>query len=238
MSKILWDGRIHESGVSRGVIFPKGGQGIPWNGLKTVKRGSSERVETSSYIDGHKHISKVSFGNFSGVIEAFTYPEEVEETYFHLTYRTEVTNGYKIHLVYNATLRPQQIAYNSVTNSIDPSLFSWDLNTQPVKIPEYGFSSHLIIDSRYCYPWLLESFEEYLYGGPSNVPEMPSITEVIDIFEDASILRITDHGDGTWTARAMEGYEHIIQMLDPTTFEIDWESAIYISSNLYKISSL
>lgn len=64
---------------------------------------------------------------------------------------------------------------------------------------------------------------------------MPGMLEVVAMFENASLLKITDHGDGSWTA---EGPDEAIQMLSPTEFEITWPSAVYLSSDTYRISSL
>jgi hypothetical protein len=59
--------------------------------------------------------------------------------------------------------------------------------------------------------------------------------KVLEMFESGAILRIVDHGDGTWTAT---GPDEAIKMLSSTMFEITWPSAIYIDTETYKISSL
>lgn len=66
-------------------------------------------------------------------------------------------------------------------------------------------------------------------------PRFPTLEELLDIFESGVILRITDHGDGTWTA---DGPDSAIQMLTESMFRITWPSAVYISADTYQISSL
>ena len=74
-----------------------------------------------------------------------------------------------------------------------------------------------------------------LYGTNFTEPRMPSVSEIIEMFEAHSIMQIIDHGDGTWTAI---GPESAIVMLDSTTFQITWPTAIYIDDVTYTISSL
>ena len=74
-----------------------------------------------------------------------------------------------------------------------------------------------------------------IYESSETSARLPEPQEIFDLFEDASILKITDHGDGSWTA---EGPDEAIQMLDATSFEITWPSAVYLSSGTYRISSL
>ena len=66
---------------------------------------------------------------------------------------------------------------------------------------------------------------------------MPSIDEVIEILEQYVSLRITDHGDGTWSAEEINT-TGIIQMEDDTEFSITWDSAKYIDDQVYTIESL
>jgi len=121
-----------------------------------------------------------------------------------------------------------------MSDSTDTSPFSWNISTVPIKMGDVS-SAHLIIDPRFAYPWVIQELEDLLYGSSGNNPYLPPPEEILDLFEDASILKITDHGDGTWTA---EGPDEAIRMLDSTTFEITWPSAVYIDSTTYRISSL
>lgn len=170
---------------------------------------------------------------------------------FDFSYRTKVGNdlsglnhGYKIHLVYNATATPTTRSYRTIGESTEPSTFSWNISTRRTKFENVQFGtkygSHIIIDSRTTYPWALEALEGFLYGrnnANGNEARMPTPEELVDLFVDNSLLKITDNGDGTWTAEAPES---ILTMLDEDIFQIDWPSAIYLpeSTTMYTVNNL
>lgn len=241
MTKLVWDAsnpHAYEAGVDHGVFFPAGGVGEAWNGLVSVQESPSENEERTRYIDGARTRTRRRPGEFSGTIEAFTYPDSFYESVleprrpkpFHLSYRTQTAQSYKLHLVYNVSVTPTK--YDYVQR--DLSAFSWEFTTRAVAIPNAKPSAHLIIDPTMAYSSTMQDFEEVLYGGDALIPRMPSPDEVFEIFEANSIVRIIDHGDGTWTAT---GPDNVISMLDPTTFQIDWPSAVYVDTDTYTIQS-
>lgn len=257
MTRINWgstDARLFEFGVDRGVFYPEDGRGVPWNGLTAVNEAPSGSDVVENYLDGQKFATRRRMESFAATIEAYNYPVEFEpydgqisfrrsqrRRQFGFSYRTLVGNAelgssfsYKIHLVYNALATPSAVNYHSLNDSSDTSPFSWSISTIPIKMGDSS-SAHLIIDPRYAYPWVIEELEKMLYGSNENEPYLPPPGEILDLFEDASILKITDHGDGTWTA---EGPDSAIQMLSETMFEITWPSAVYIDDVTYRISSL
>jgi hypothetical protein len=258
MARIIWNEsgtRLYESGVDQGVLYLSAGNGVPWNGLVSVTDAPTIDGSDTQYIDGVQYRSSTSQEGFAATIEAFTYPNEFEpyigvdgvttgqaRNSFGFTYRTLSGNdtegldrGYKIHLVYNALASPSEKTYETLDDSSDAATLSWNITTTPIAIEGANPSSHLIVDTTFAYSWAVEAFENLLYGSEINQPRLPTPQEVIDIFEDASILRITDNGDGTWTA---EGPDSVIQFLDPTTFQITWNSVVYLDSDTYRISSL
>lgn len=257
MTQIIWgETGTHRFsvGVDRGVLFLQNGRGIPWNGLVSVKETPSGSDVIENYIDGQKFFSRRSPEEYSATIEAFTYPLEFEEydgigqyatgqrrKSFGFSYRTLIGNdadgidsGYLLHLVYDATTLPVTRKNLTVASSADPNLFSWVVTTTPREFAG-NTGSHLVIDSTIAYPWVMDAIEDMLYGSSVSDPKLPSPQEVLGLFEESSILKITDHGDGTWTA---EGPDSAITMLDSTVFEITWPSALYIDGVTYKISSL
>lgn len=257
MTRINWgsgDARLFEIGVDHGVLYPDNGLGVPWNGLTAVNEAPSGADVVDSYLDGQKFVTRRRVESFEATVEAYSYPSEFElydgqinfrrsqrRRKFGFSYRTLIGNSelgdsfsYKIHLVYNAIAAPSTVGYQSLNDSSDAALFSWNISTVPIKMGDV-YSAHLIIDPRYAYPWVIEDLEKMLYGSNESDPYLPPPHEILDLFEDASILKITDHGDGTWTA---DGPNEAIRMLDSTTFDITWPSAIYIDAVTYKISSL
>lgn len=258
MTRIVWgelSNRLYETGVDRGVFYPQGSTGVPWSGLIAVAEAPSGSDIIESHYDGNKFQQQRRSGSFSARISAYTYPQEFESydgldsagytqrnrKMFNFSYRTLLANGensnpaYLIHLVYNAVATPLTREFSSVGPNSQVTAFEWQLETVPEIFPTGEMSAHLVIDSRVTYPWAMSALEDILYGSAVSDSRFPSITEVLNLFENASILRITDNGDGTWTA---DGPDDVIKMLSPTIFEITWPSALYIDTDSYTISSL
>lgn len=237
-------------------MYPRSGPGVAWNGLVSVMESVDDTTQTITYFDGEKAQNQLSLGVFQATLDAFTYPDEFEpysghvdhlffeqpRRAFNFCYRTLIgdavdglARGYKLHLVYNALARPATSNNETLGENSSVSPFSWDLTTTPVPFPGANAGAHLIVDSTKVYPWVLTALENVLYGEEFESPRMPDPDDLLALFEEGSILRITDHGDGTWTA---DGPSSAIVMLNSTTFEITWPSAIYISDVEYQISSL
>lgn len=257
MTSLVWDNpgkRSYEIGVDRGVFYPGGGVGVPWNGLIAVEEAPSGAEVVENYFDGRKFRARRGGESFAARIEAFTYPPEFEEydghinfrgqqsrKPFNLSYRVRTGNditddaSYKIHLVYNATVSPASRNYESVARGSDVVRLEWDLTTKPEILPTGERSAHLIVDQSIAYPWAIEALEDMLYGTESAPPHFPDMLEVIELFEEASILRITDHGDGTFTA---EGPDSVVTDLGGGRWKIEWPSVVQIDTHRYRVSSL
>lgn len=229
----------YEVGADRGVLYLPGQVGEPWVGLTEIIEAPTDVNETVIYIDGVKNRSRRNRGSFAGTIEAFTYPDSFYENVliqerrqdFGLSYRVLNGENYKIHLIYNISISPAGISRKQF--DIDP--FAWDFTTTPLDIPGAKSSSHLIIDSSKAYPWTIAALEDILYGSDAMSSRLPLPLEVLSIFDDNSILKVVDNGDGSFT---VTGPDEAIEMLDSTTFQITWPSAIYIDETSYTISSL
>lgn len=170
---------------------------------------------------------------------------------FNFCYRTRIGNdvkgtnhAYKLHLVYNATATPTSKTYGTMGDSTEPSTFSWTISTKRQKFENVQFGvkygAHIVIDSRTTYPWAMEALENVLYGragADGTQAKMPTPQELVELFVDNALLKITDNGDGTWTA---EGPDSIISMLSSDKFQIDWPSAIYLpgSTTTYTLHNL
>lgn len=257
MARLAWDEpgtRSYELGVDRGVLYPSNGRGVPWNGLISVNEAPSDADLVASHVDGRKIWHQRRIEGFSATITAYTYPQEFEKylgnnegltgqvrPYFGFSYRTRLANdleseaGSLIHIVYNALASPSSNQYSSESDSTEPTTFSWDMDTTPVVLANGAIGSHIIVNTKMAHSWAVEALESQIYGSGLNEPYLPTISAVMDIFEAASIFRVTDHGDGTWTA---EGPDSAIQMLDATTFQITWPSAVYLDNVTYRLSSL
>lgn len=239
MAKLTWDDfKNFESGIDRGVFYPKDGPGEAWNGLVSVNE-TPDADNKTRYIDGVNTHQRRRLADFSGTIDAFSHPDSFYESVltqnrsknFGLSYRVMTEDSYKIHLVYNVLVLPTSFGYRPFES--DP--FSWVFETKPLVIPGAKASAHIVIDTFLAYDWTVLALEDILYGNDSETPRLPSPLEVFGIFEENSILQVTDNGDGTFT---VTGPDEAIQMLDSSTFQISWPSAIYIDAVSYNISSL
>lgn len=233
-----WDrSQFYEAGLDRGVYFPQDAPAEVWNGLISVDETPSDEEEQSRYIDGVKTLHRRRPGEFAGKIEAHTYPIDLDNVIFSrgrksfgLSYRVTKPDGYLIHLVYNATISPEGFSWDQT----ESTSFSWRFTTRPIPVPVGRYSAHLIVDTSKAYSTTVEDFENLLYGSASDA-RLPTPDEVLAIFEENSIVRVIDHGDGTYT---VTGPDDVIQMINVSTYTIDWPSAVFVDADTYTISSL
>lgn len=155
--------RKFELGLDRGVIYIGIGdntQAYAWNGLISVTTRKPMREMKSFYLDGVQIFQYIGGEDYEAVIEAYTYPDIVNELEgttsinpglavsgqtikpFTLSYRTMkgdgingINAGYKLHFVYNITMTPNDKKYSTLTDSYDPSIFSWTLRAIPIPVP-------------------------------------------------------------------------------------------------------
>lgn len=259
MTRTIWDAltdRKYTTGITQGMLYISDGSGVPWSGLISVAQGGDPEQE-SFYFDGTRYFSRSLNDTFSGTLSAFTYPDELEpfigvsgiagaqrRPACSISYRT----NNEWHIVYNMTLAPAQREYVTLSDQVNPLELAWDFTTQPVKIPGGRPSSHVVILLDDSYPDAISGLEAIMYGTddspdydptiptgtPGTDPALPSIADILEIFESHTTLRITDNGDGTWTA---SGPDDVVVLTGPSSFQINADSAIFIGDGVYRISS-
>lgn len=262
MTAIQWyqaGNKIYESGLDRGVLYVHGMDGVPWTGLTSVAEDSNN-VVNPIHFDATKINDLVVLGNFSGVLRAFTYPDEFLECEgvledqegiylseqpvkrFNLSYRTKIgesdndfSEGYKIHILYNLTAVPSQKVRKTLGLSAEINEFEWNLTSIPEEIAGYRPTSHLIVDSRNIDPWLLIDLEEVLYGNDTREPTLPSLRALTTFIRKWDRMIIVDHGDGTWSAIAKDPDQ--ITMISGSEFSIEADNVTYLDADTYEISS-
>lgn len=260
MAKISWDAvgeRFYETGIDRGVLYVDGKTAVPWNGLTSVKYSSEGGDLKSYYIEGKKYLTLNSSEDFVGTIKALFSPPEFDECdgsleifrgvyatqqmrkKFSFTYRTMVGNdidgqshGYRIHLILNALAKPSSREYQTINDSPEPSILSWDIASDPVEVFQNVYSSHLIFDSRITFSNILSEIEDILYGTDTSSPRMLTPSELINKYESYDSIFVTDNGDGTWTA---QGNDDIIRITDGSLFSIDSREVVMINSTTYSM---
>lgn len=210
MSRILWNAsgqRRYDFGLDRGVLYVHGHEGVPWNGLIQADRGSTGGEVSSYYMDGAKFHEQIGSEDFSGSIEAYTYPDEFElcegldndgqglsfglqpRKPFDLTYRTKIATdldpeeGYKLHFIYNARVLPNTHNSKTVNENVDPDTFSWNVTSTPIRIPDRRPTSYFSIDSRKTDPHILATIEGIIYGGPNFPPTLLTPHYMMSIFD-------------------------------------------------------
>lgn len=212
MVQLTWNqpGERHfEAGLDRGVLYPDSSTGVAWNGLTSVKAAPSGGEPKPYYIDGVKFLNVPSTEEYSGTIEAFTYPDEFEEfdgtaslydgvlmhqqfrKSFGLSYRTRlgddingVDDGYRLHLIYNALAAPSEKAYDSLGDTPEPMAFSWNFTTTPIAVaPGIRPLAHISIDSRRISPLMLKLIEQTLYGTSFQNPQFMTPQDIITLYD-------------------------------------------------------
>jgi len=251
MTRLTWgeiELRNYEYGVDRGVFYPKGGSGYSWDGLVSIKEAATDANQALIYVDGVGHQNQLLIGSFAATIEAFTYPEEFEpydgysDIYtgqgrrrFDFSYRTMLDGGhYKIHLVYNALAEPTQRTHSSINSGIDVELFAWDISTRPELVEEARASSHFVIDTRFVLPDILEIIEDRIYGTEVSLSDMPTVADLLAIFWDNALFRVTDNGDGTAT---IFGPDEAVANIGTDLWRLEWPSVVPVNANTYRLSS-
>lgn len=199
--------RFYETGVDRGVLYVGNAAGVPWTGLISVSENPTGGGAKPYYFDGIKYLNIAEAEEFEATVEAFYSPPEFgpcdgvssvqnglfatqqPRKPFGMSYRTKLgndTNGadhaYKIHLVYNALAAPSQRSNATISDSTEPSNFSWQLTTLPPALTGHKPSAHLIIDSRLTDSLTLIAVEDILYGSESDGSRLPSPNELVALF--------------------------------------------------------
>ena len=209
MSKIEWspiDKRIYWTGLDKGILFVKDDDwyqnGIPWNGLINIYEETSNFEFRSVYQDNIKIVTYAIGEDFNFSMEAYTYPDEFgycdgtahilegicipqqDRKPFSICYRTTICksnrNGYKLHVIYNATAAVSEKVYNSIITD-NVTTFSWDCETTPILCNGYKPTSWITVDSTKVLPANLEKLENILYGTDDTESRLPTIEEIIDI---------------------------------------------------------
>jgi hypothetical protein len=222
MTEITWsaDGqRYFEAGVDRGVLYPRLGPGVPWNGLTAVSETPNGGGPIPFYADGYKYLNLSSAEEFQANLSAFSAPSEFgvcdgtqgvlnglfitqqPREQFGLSYRTKVGNdtegadhGYKLHLVYNCLASPSARNNQTLSKSVTPLSLSWDITTTPPDITGYRPSAHFVIDSRYTPDTLISQFEGMLYGTATTPSFLPTIPQLMALFNSLVTIQLWTEG--------------------------------------------
>lgn len=215
MTALAWDQlgeRRFETGIDRGVLYPMDETPAQaWNGLLSVAEEKGREIK-SYYVDGIKYLDHHVIGAFSGKLQAYTYPEKLDELTgtaifapgvhlydqvsrpFHLSYRTLIGNdldstdhGYKIHMIYNVMASPGVVTYATIGTEIVPNVFEWALTATPPQVwgirPTAHVALHVALDTSTMDPDLLSEIEALLYGTDEDEPAFPNLEDLLAMIE-------------------------------------------------------
>lgn len=264
MATLVWDkpgDRVYQSGLDRGVLYLPDGSAVPWNGLTSVIENFDKSV-APVYYDGMRIQDLMILGDFSATMKAITYPEEFEAIegstlfrpgmflsdqvpqVFCLCYRTRVGDdlrgdeaGYKIHLVYNVTAIPSNKTYASVSDNPNIVEFEWAITAIPEETPGFRPTAHIVFDSRDFDPLLMEDLETILYGDLTGDALLLAMPDLLGFIQQWYRVKITDNGDGTWTAVSdRDGFISFLDGITATEFQITGVNALYLDDDTFQIS--
>lgn len=149
--------------------------GVAWNGITGFTDSPSGADETALWADNIKYASMRAAEEYGGTITCYTYPDEFAKCdgsafigsntgvslgqqtreSFGFCVRTLVGNdtkgndyGYKLHLIYGASVSPSDKDYSTVNDSPDAIEFSYEFTTTPVPVgTAYKPTAHITLDT-------------------------------------------------------------------------------------------
>lgn len=262
MAKLDWGvpgSHIFEAGVDQGVLYVADQAAVPWVGLVSVDESPTGGSPRPVYIDGVKFSNTSSAEEFEGSLTAFTYPDlfamcdgsiqafpgmflkHQRRKSFGLSYRTKVGNeikgvdlAYKIHILYNLLASPASPSNQSLGDEVEALNFTWNLTSRPEIAPGFRPTAHVVIDSRFTHPSALVDVENQLYGTNMIVPSLPSLVDLLAIFDTYGELVVIDNEDGTFD---LIGPSTMLTVPGDGTFTVNADSVVDNGDGSYDVSS-
>ena len=259
MARIEW-GKVGEryfsAGIDRGVLYVDG-KAVPWNGLVSIEERSTGGEIVPVYLDGIRIRNLPNLSEYEATLTAFYSPPEFDQCdgilqaqhngfyatnqtrkSFGLSYRTGFTNdlggqGAKIHLVYNAMAEPSSKAYQTISDDPEASYLTWDIKAVP-NMEVGGFiAAHYIFDTTKVDDYIVEAFEDLLYGTAETTGRLPTAADLQKTFVDIWKLTVTDTGSGYYE---ISGSDYAVGKL-PNYYRIS-SPTVKKNANDYTIESM
>jgi hypothetical protein len=210
MTKLIWNAsgdRIYETGIEKAVLYIDGQPPVKWTGLISVSVAPTGGEIEPLYYDGRKFSNNIAKQEYKSSVKAFSIPEEFNSCVgvkifehqglfasnqaldtFNLSYKTLVgndidgiNNGYKIHLIYNASAIRSDINYNSISKNTTPNQLSLTLTATAPVFNGKAVSPYKVIDSRNFTNEQISDLEDFLYGTDDAFPKFPTQSELINL---------------------------------------------------------
>lgn len=173
----------HEYGLSRGMIYPDNGPGLPWPGLAKV----TPKLKHNMYpiYDNGKKYDVVGIPEATGIdVTSLTLPTYVAEAVgfsmdssgimydeqelgmFSLAYRTETeNNGYKLVVQFNIMASLNEASAQTLEETVTPSEFTISGESVPETLGVRKRASRIELSTRNTDRELLDAFDDALKTG-------------------------------------------------------------------------
>lgn len=212
------------SGLRKGVLYLFDGlDAVAWSGLVEVSASISDKTQ-ALYLDGTKYFDFQEGSDSSGVIQAYTYPDEFlacegvrningmlvdgQHPYeFDLSYQTLIYSemgevvGYKIHLLYSLTVVPATRNNATISKDTTVDLFEWPIVWAQFELNGFRSAHHITIDSTRVHPYLLEDLESMLYGTDNSDPTILRPAALLNYLQAWAPLQVIELGDDLYEVR-------------------------------------
>lgn len=184
----------HEYGLSRGMIYPDNGPGLPWPGLVKV----TPKLKHNMYpiYDNGKKYDVVGIPEATGIdVTALTLPTYVAEAVgfsmdssgimydeqelgmFSLAYRTETeSNGHKLVVQFNIMASLNDVSSQTLEETVTPSEFTVTGESVPETLGVRQRASRIELSTRNTDRELLAAFDDALHKG--------SMSEIVKALAD------------------------------------------------------
>ena len=192
-------------------------QGVVWNGLTNFTKSPEGGEANDQWADNIKYASIRGAENINGTIEAFMYPKEFHECMgekelvansgvyvaqqtkkpFSFACLTKVGNdtegldyGSKLHIIYNATVNPSEMAYETINDSPEPITMSWEFNTVPVNVTRVSGlqpTAYIEIEKTTETAKVFQAIYDKIYGSdePDGNSTLPMPDDIYTIIQTA-----------------------------------------------------
>ena len=173
----------HEYGLSRGMIYPDNGLGLPWPGL--VQVGPKFQHNMYPIYDNGKKYDVIGIPESTGIdVTALTLPTYVAEVVgfsmdpsgimydeqelgmFSLAYRTETENhGHKLVVQFNIMASLNETTSQTLEEVVTPSEFNLSGESVPEILGPSKRASRIELSTRHTDRDLLSAFDDALHTG-------------------------------------------------------------------------
>ncbi len=184
--------------------------GIPWNGLTNFTKSPEGGEANDQWADNIKYASIRGAEDINGTIEAFMYPPEFHAcmgekelvpgsgayvsqqdkepfSFACLTGvgsdTTRLAQGAKLHIIYNATVNPSEMAYETINDSPEAMAMSWEFDTVPVASNITGLkpTSYLTIEKTESNSAAFNEIIGLIYGTDTKESTLPLPSKIYEV---------------------------------------------------------